>query len=130
MLGQHLRGLASAMIDVSDGVLADLNHLLDRSALGARMNARCMAFDELLQANADSPAAALTHFLTAGDDYELCFIAPASARAEIDRLALKLALPLNRIGQTKAELGLVIENLPEALTESMLIKTTGYRHFT
>jgi len=37
---------------------------------------------------------------------------------------------LNRIGQTKAELGLVIENLPEALTESMLIKTTGYRHFT
>jgi len=130
MLGQHLRGLASAMIDVSDGVLADLNHLLDRSALGARMNARYMAFDELLQANADSPAAALTHFLTAGDDYELCFIAPASARAEIDRLALKLALPLNRIGQTKAELGLVIENLPEALTESMLIKTTGYRHFT
>ena len=87
-------------------------------------------FAVALLATADSPAAALTLFLTAGDDYELCFIAPASARAEIDRLALKLALPLNRIGQTKAELGLVIENLPEALTESMLIKTTGYRHFT
>jgi thiamine-monophosphate kinase len=89
-----------------------------------------MAFDELLQANTDSPAAALTYFLTAGDDYELCFIAPVSARSEIDRLALKLALPLNRIGETKAELGLQFANLPEALTESMLIKATGYRHFT
>ena len=130
LLGQHLRVLASAMIDVSDGVLADLSHLLDGSALGARMNARDMVFDELLQASAESPAAALTHFLTAGDDYELCFIAPTSARGEIDRLALKLALPLNRIGETQAELGLVVENLPVTLTESMLIKTSGYRHFT
>jgi len=130
LLGQHLRGLASALIDVSDGLLADLNHLLDGSALGARLNAQDMAFDELLQANTDSPAAALTYFLTAGDDYELCFIAPVSARSEIDRLALKLALPLNRIGETKAELGLQFANLPEALTESMLIKATGYRHFT
>jgi thiamine-monophosphate kinase len=129
LLGQHLRGLASAMIDVSDGVLADLNHLLNGSALGARLSAQDMAFDELLQANADSPAAALTHFLTAGDDYELCFIAPASARAAIDHLALKLAIPLNRIGETKAESGLQFANLPKSLTESMLIKATGYRHF-
>ncbi len=130
LLGQSLRGLASAMIDVSDGVLADLNHLLQASALGARLNAQSMAVDELLLATADSPAAALTLFLTAGDDYELCFIAPSSARAEIDRLALKLPLPLNRIGETKAELGLMIENLPDSVTESMLIKTSGYRHFS
>jgi thiamine-monophosphate kinase len=92
---------------------------------------RDMAFDELLQASAESPAAALTHFLTAGDDYELCFIAPTSARAEIDRLALKLALPLNRIGETQAELGLVVENLPVSPYRIDVDQNhRGYRHFT
>lgn len=130
LLGQHLRDLASAMIDVSDGVLADLNHLLDGSELGAQLNAQAMAFDELLQSASDSPAAALTHFLTAGDDYELCFTAPATARTEIDRLSVSLSLPLSRIGVTNAERGLQFENLPEAVMESELIKATGYRHFT
>ena len=130
LLGQHLRGLASAMIDVSDGVLADLLHLLNRSALGACLNAQAMAFDELLQSTAESPGAALKHFLTAGDDYELCFMAPATARAEIERLSLKLSLPLTRIGVTKAEPGVAFENLPEAVTESALIKAAGYRHFS
>lgn len=129
ILGQHLRPLASAMIDVSDGVLADLNHLLDSSELGAQLNAQAMAFDGLLQTNAESAAAALKHFLTAGDDYELCFIAPVSARAAIDHLALKLSLPLSRIGKTKAEFGLQFDNLPEAMSASELINAAGYRHF-
>ena len=88
-LGLALRGIASAAIDVSDGLLADLGHILEQSARAARLQIPGL------------PAAGLERdcLLAGGDDYELLFTAPASRDSDIAALASKLRLPLTRIGQ-------------------------------
>ena len=89
-LGLALRGMASAAIDVSDGLLADLGHILEQSRLAARLQIP------------DLPAAGLEReaLLAGGDDYELVFTARAALDARIAALGLKLGLPLTRIGTT------------------------------
>ena len=76
--GLGLRGLASAAIDISDGLAQDLGHILERSGVGARLNVdrvpRSGALNDCLDA-----AAALPLALTGGDDYELCFTAAPPA---------------------------------------------------
>ena len=91
-LGLALRGLAHAAIDVSDGLLADLGHILDASRCAARL---CVP---------DLPpvGAARDAYLAGGDDYELVFTAPAEQDARIAALADQLALPLTRIGDIVA----------------------------
>lgn len=91
-LGLVLRGLATAAIDVSDGLLADLGHILARSALAARLQIPGL------------PAAGLERdcWLSGGDDYELLFTAPAARDADVAALAATLRLPLTRIGQITA----------------------------
>ncbi len=88
-LGLALRGLATATIDVSDGLLADLGHILEQSARAARLHIPGL------------PAAGLERdcLLAGGDDYELLFTAPASRDKDIAALADALQLPLTRIGQ-------------------------------
>jgi thiamine-monophosphate kinase len=91
-LGLALRGIASAAIDVSDGLLADLGHILEKSALAARLRI------------ADLPAAGLERdcLLAGGDDYELVFTAAADRDGDIAALAASLDLPLTRIGEITA----------------------------
>ncbi|MCK9380356.1 MAG: thiamine-phosphate kinase [Sulfuritalea sp.] len=91
-LGLALRGIASAAIDVSDGLLADLGHVLEQSAVAARLR-----IPEL-------PAAGLERdcVLAGGDDYELLFTAPAQSDGEIAAMAARLELPLTRIGEIVA----------------------------
>ena len=91
-LGLALRGLASAAIDVSDGLLADLGHVLEQSRLAARLRIPNL------------PAAGLERdcLLAGGDDYELLFAAAAKFDREIMALADKLELPLTRIGEIVA----------------------------
>ncbi|MDP2823313.1 MAG: thiamine-phosphate kinase [Sulfuritalea sp.] len=87
-LGLALRGLATAAIDVSDGLLADLGHILEQSLLAARLQIPGL------------PAAGLERdcWLSGGDDYELLFTAPTGSDGAIAALAGKLDLPLTRIG--------------------------------
>ena len=91
-LGLALRGLVTAAIDVSDGLLADLGHILEQSAHAARLQIPGL------------PAAGLERdcLLAGGDDYELLFTAPASHDSNVAALAGKLQLPLTRIGQITA----------------------------
>jgi thiamine-monophosphate kinase len=89
-LGLALRGLASAAIDVSDGMLADLGHILEASKLGATLRVPEMP----------PPGLERDCLLAGGDDYELIFTAPADRRHEVARLSEKLALRLTRIGTT------------------------------
>lgn len=91
-LGLALRGLASAAIDVSDGLLADLGHILEQSALAARLQIPGL------------PAAGLERdcWLSGGDDYELLFTAPVTADERVAELADMLELPLTRIGEIVA----------------------------
>ena len=91
-LGLALRGLASAAIDVSDGLLADLGHLLEASSLAAMLQLAALP----------APGLERDAYLSGGDDYELIFTAPALNHAKIVALSEELDLPLNCIGRTQA----------------------------
>jgi thiamine-monophosphate kinase len=88
-LGERLRGIANAAIDVSDGFAQDLGHILERSGVGAVVEAaRLPAF----------PGADLPQVLSGGDDYELAFTARQERRADIEALSQELGLALTRVG--------------------------------
>jgi thiamine-monophosphate kinase len=121
-LGQALRGIASAAIDVSDGLIADLGHILEVSGVGAKLRAAALP---LSPAARDVPGARLAA-LAGGDVYELLFTAPVGRRADIEALSRKLELTLTRIGRIRAEPGLDV--LDEAGRLLQLPKA-GWQHF-
>lgn len=96
-LGGRLRGIAHAAIDVSDGLLADLGHILEVSGVGADLRWESLPRSAAIAACRDL-ALANDCLLAGGDDYELVFTAPPSRRGEIEALAKELGLPLTRIG--------------------------------
>ena len=98
-LGLALRDVASAAIDVSDGLLADLGHILERSSLSARLQ---VALPHTAYGDALEVTAATTAYLSGGDDYELLFTASPSCRDEIEAIGQRLALPLTRIGSSES----------------------------
>jgi thiamine-monophosphate kinase len=100
-LGQRLRGLATAAIDVSDGLLADLGHILKASVTGARVQIEHLPVSKELRAVVGWDAALLAA-LTGGDDYELCFTAAPGLRGVISAAADKECI-LTRIGNITAE---------------------------
>lgn len=97
-LGQRLRGLATAAIDISDGLLADLGHILERSGLAAQLYEGQFP----LIPSGSEPKLAREAQLGGGDDYELCFTTPIATRQQVVMLAAELDLPLWRIGYTLA----------------------------
>jgi thiamine-monophosphate kinase len=117
-LGLALRGLATAAIDVSDGLLADLGHILDASMVGATLRIPAL------------PAAGLERdcWLAGGDDYELVFTAPAARHAEIGTLATSLSLALTRIGIIEST-GHVTLSVMDADGQPIDTARRGYDHF-
>ncbi len=103
--GRALRGLATATIDVSDGLVADLGHVLDRSGVGARLEVAAVPRSAALREAADG-AAASRLALAAGDDYELCFTLPPAAEAEMAGRLAAIDCPVTRIGSIEARPGL------------------------
>jgi len=102
-LGQALLGIASAAIDVSDGLLADLGHIAERSGCAAAV--KLVQLPHLPKGesyNADLRRLALECQLAGGDDYELCFTAPGPQSQAISRIAASLELPLWCIGEMTA----------------------------
>jgi thiamine-monophosphate kinase len=108
MLGLALRGIATSAIDLSDGLLGDLGHVLRASNVGATVHTASAT--SLLASRAHLPdldeAKVLAVVMAGGDDYELAFTAPASARARVVAAAAKAATPVTRIGQIEAQAGL------------------------
>jgi len=96
-LGIALRGIARSAIDISDGLLADLGHICERSHLAAVIEMERVPRSATLQRHL-SRAAARAALLAGGDDYELCFTAASNERGRIERLAHRLHLTLTRIG--------------------------------
>jgi thiamine-monophosphate kinase len=95
-LGIALRGVAHAALDISDGLAGDLVHILKRSKVRASVNIDLVPRSETVAA---MPAdMQLQCVLAGGDDYELCFTAPAEARPKIERIAKRLKVPLTCIG--------------------------------
>lgn len=121
-LGRALRGLASAAIDISDGLLADLGHILEASGLGAVIEAPRVP----LSAPARALPGARLSALTGGDDYELLFTLPVEREAELPALAARLQLPLTVIGRTRSEPGLEVR---DEHGRPIAVAKTGWRHF-
>jgi thiamine-monophosphate kinase len=119
VLGQALRGLAHAAIDVSDGLIGDLGHVADASGLGAVIRA------DLLPLSGKLPGAREAA-LTGGDDYELRFAASSDLREALVRLATDLDLPLTRIGRMEASPGV---RVIDAAGAKVAVRGAGWRHF-
>ena len=125
-LGIALRGVASAAIDVSDGLLADLGHILERSAVAATVH-----LDRLpAAALAACPDQALAQdcLLSGGDDYELVFTAPAGGHVRIEALSVKLGLMLTSIGTIRAAGGETL-TVFDAEQQILTIPHRGFDHF-
>jgi thiamine-monophosphate kinase len=99
-LGQALRGMATAAIDISDGLLADLGHICRLSGVGATVELAQIPVSSIGAKHAGTDAGR-TAIVAGGDDYELCFTAPANSRDSIAELTDVLGVPLTRIGQIK-----------------------------
>ena len=118
-LGQALRGIANAAVDVSDGLLGDLGHILQRSGVGAVIETDWIHTPGQFQDEAAglSPWLAalpwqrrLDFALAGGDDYELCFTAPVAQRELVHAAAWETHTPLCRIGRITAEPGLRVRD--------------------
>ena len=131
-LGQALRGLASAAIDVSDGLLGDLQHVLRASRVGATIDTSVAI--NLIAACAHPDWATgiisfekqLEYSLAGGDDYELAFTAPVSARAAVQTAALLAGTPATRIGCIEKTTGL---RLIDAQGNALPCGFTAFDHF-
>jgi len=122
--GQKLLGLASAAIDVSDGLMADLGHLVRASGVGAQLNFDEVPISEnLIKLVGTEQAREMA--LTGGDDYELCFTAPAELRSQI--LSTDFGVMVTRIGKvTAAGAGVT---LLDGNGQAIDLAATGYLHF-
>jgi thiamine-monophosphate kinase len=124
--GLVLRELANAAIDISDGLLADLGHILEASRLGARIELERLPLSEpVRQAVRQDGDWALP--LISGDDYELCFTLPAQRLSELTAISERLQLPLTPIGIIEDEPGLRCLRGDGSLWTTT---GTGYEHFS
>lgn len=103
-LGLALRGIAHAAIDISDGLVGDLGHILQRSGLGATVNVDAVPAGAVLRAQASGMRR--NYVMAGGDDYELCFTAPTTARAEVISAAQYAQCDVTMIGTVGAMPGL------------------------
>ena len=103
--GMSLGGIATAMIDISDGLHDDLAKILDASGIGADLEAAKLPLSTGLQACVETEQA-LELALTGGDDYELCFTVPDERAAAFDKLCAGWGCPVTLIGRTDSEPGI------------------------
>jgi thiamine-monophosphate kinase len=129
--GQALRGIASAAIDISDGLLADLGHLLENDQLGAVLSIddlpRSAAFTGTVT-RCGTDARALFHDLplSAGDDYELCFTVPEALLQQLESVQAQFSCACTRVGIVEKEAGIRCYTADGKMYEPA---TDGYRHF-
>jgi len=108
-LGQALRGTASSAVDVSDGLVGDLGHILASSRVGATLDADAAVSVVSAAASSGLGSDVLrTCALSGGDDYELVFTAAPSARAAVEQAGKESATRVTRIGRIEADAGLRI----------------------
>ncbi|MBS7780843.1 thiamine-phosphate kinase [Acidovorax sp. CCYZU-2555] len=125
-LGQALRGIASSALDVSDGLLGDLGHILAQSRVGACIDTRLTG--PLLAADlADNEELVRKCTLAGGDDYELCFTAAPELRAQVAAAALASDTPVTRIGSVQPQAGL---RLLDSQGQELLERYASFDHFS
>jgi thiamine-monophosphate kinase len=125
-LGQALRGLATAAIDVSDGLLADIAHICKLSGVGATVELAAIPLSAIGTRHVASPAGR-NAIVGGGDDYELCFTAHPNSRESIQDLTKMLRVPLTRIGQVRRGKGVSLTG-PDG--KALKVDVRGYDHFS
>lgn len=124
-LGQALLGVASAALDVSDGVLQDLGHICKASGCGAEVELGLIPFSDAGRHLVRTGAFRAEDLVTGGDDYELLFTAPDTARSVIAGLAGRMSIPVTRIGRMTSG-GDV--DLLDGSGKIMVLDRRGYTH--
>ncbi|WP_207060861.1 thiamine-phosphate kinase [Motiliproteus sp. SC1-56] len=121
--GLALRPYASAAIDISDGLVADLGHLMDRSGCGARIDFECLPLSEALRSNY-AKQQALSWAGSGGEDFELCFTVPPERLAAFEAALAEHTVPVTRIGTLESQPGLRMTG-----ADADVASRGGYRHF-
>ena len=125
-VGPGLLKLATACLDVSDGLVADLGHVCETSRLGAEIVAEDVPLSEPARVVLEQDPALLNSLLTGGDDYELLFTAAPGRTRAIAALAKRTGIPVTRIGRMTRGSHVRVVTWSG---RSMSIKRAGYTHF-
>lgn len=122
--GMALREIATSAIDISDGLAADLGHILDNSRIGATIYLEDLPLSDSVRAYVET-----THdwslAISSGDDYELCFTIPAYRKNDLQTLAAGFKCNCTCIGAIEQQPGLRLQYRGQTISAG-----TGYDHFT
>lgn len=124
-LGLALRGVATAMVDVSDGLAADLGHILETSGVGATVELGSLPLSQEVAVLVEETGEWGLP-MASGDDYELCFTLPSQKRAELASIAERISCNVRVIGFIRDEAGLSCL-LPDG--SPWWTQRSGYDHF-
>ena len=125
-LGPALAGIARAMIDVSDGLLADLGHICETSEVAAIVELERLPLSRAAQVVVDLDPGLRPRLAAAGDDYELLFTAPEGATNAVTALSSRFGVPITMIGEIEPGAG---PRLVGADGRTISLDHPGYRHF-
>lgn len=123
--GQSLIGVANACIDISDGLLADVSHIIEASKVGARIYLDKMPVSEPGKNKLTSMGLSRLQLATCGDDYELCFTVPENKLSMLECTCAEMDLKVTEIGVIEEQAGLRCFDGDTLLDATQ----TGYQHF-
>jgi thiamine-monophosphate kinase len=124
-LGEALRGLATAGLDVSDGLVADLGHLCRAGGCGAHLQAQAVPVSEAARRCLEADPARLVRVLTGGDDYQLLFSAPESRATAVRAAAERAGVSVTPIGRLEAGAGV---RVTDSAGRALDLTDGGWRH--
>ncbi|MDX8386018.1 MAG: thiamine-phosphate kinase [Gallionella sp.] len=124
-LGFALRGIAKSAIDISDGLLADMGHILEASNVAAQLDYSALPTSDILR-DFQPLSLAKQCILSGGDDYELCFTADVKSHEKISAIGVQLGLKLTCIGGIVPGQGCVVQ---DGAGINIDVKGEGYDHF-
>ena len=124
-LGLLLRDYASACIDISDGLIADLGHITEASQLGARIDFEKIPCSDEFKANLTDETLTMPLVLSGGDDYELCFTIAEVNQVTFESVMRKNNFSVTCIGEIESQPGIRCFNHGTLID----IQETGYQHF-
>ena len=125
-LGRQLAGIAHAMIDISDGLIADLGHICETSRVAGVVELSALPLSSGARVIVAAEPGVRARLAAGGDDYELLFTAPPGSTKAITDLSSVLGLPLTRIGKIEPGEGV---RLVDAAGRTIPIEEPGYQHF-
>jgi thiamine-monophosphate kinase len=125
-LGQLLLGIASSALDVSDGLLADLDHIAKVSEVRIAVEASKVPVSAATRALWGQSQETVVRAATSGDDYEIAFTAPASARRRIEEVSQTSGVAISEIGRVEAGSGI---RLLDGRGKPIVVPRAGFTHF-